>query len=219
MRKMHLTSRPNTGVMTLSLAQGGTLISLARRSLDSIVRTGDADTESYPAEPYLREKRGAFVTLKVMEGAAENLRGCVGFPYPVKELGNAVLEAAIAAASEDPRFAPVTVTELDRILVEVSALTLPQAFRASRAQDLPSQVQIGKDGLVVSDETRSGLLLPQVAIEFGLGPSDFLSEACMKAGLLPDAWLTNSITVKKFQAEVFAEERPNGPVKRLSLSE
>jgi uncharacterized protein (TIGR00296 family) len=166
---------------------------------------------------YLKEKRGVFVTLSTAGARGENLRGCIGFPYPVKELGSALPEAAIAAASEDPRFPPVTAEELGGVLVEVSVLSEPKELRAERPQDFPSRIQIGKDGLIVSYTSHSGLLLPQVATDFGLGPLDFLSEACMKAGLLPDSWLTNGVKVQKFQAEVFAEELPHGPIRRLSF--
>lgn len=203
--------------MTLTLDQGRTIVSIARRSLDSFVKTGAVDPAAAPMDAYLKEKRGVFVTLSTPGPRAGNLRGCVGFPYPVKELGSAVLEAAIAAATEDPRFAPVTRTELESVVVEVSVLSEPQEVRVSRPQDLPSQIQIGKDGLIVSDGSHSGLLLPQVATDFGLGALDLLCEACTKAGLLPDSWLTNRVMVQKFQAEVFAEELPHGPIRSLSF--
>ncbi len=203
--------------MTLSLDQGRTLVSIARMSVDSFVKTGLVDPASTPREPYLRERRGVFVTLNTAGRGAAGLRGCIGFPYPVKELGSALLEAAIAAVSDDPRFPPVTPTELESVLVEVSVLSEPQEIRLARPQDMLSHIQIGTDGLIVSDGFRSGLLLPQVATDFGLGPVDFISEACAKAGFLPDTWLTNGVTMKKFQTEIFAEELPRGPIRRLSF--
>lgn len=201
--------------MTLTLDQGRTIVSIARERLDSFVRSGGVEEGSENGEAYMRENRGVFVTLNMVGSGVENLRGCIGIPYPVKQLGSALLESAIAAASEDPRFPPVTSEELDSVVVEVSVLTVPQELKVAKNEDIPSQIQIGKDGLIVSDEFHSGLLLPQVATEFSLGASDFLSAACMKAGLLPDAWLTGGVSVKKFQAEIFAEERPHGPVRRL----
>ncbi len=203
--------------MTLTLDQGRTLVAIARMSLDSFVKTGMVDPTPTPRDAYLKQKRGVFVTLNTAGSGAAGLRGCVGFPYPVKELGTALLEAAIAAASEDPRFPPVTPKELESVLVEVSVLSEPQEVSVARPQDMPSQIQIGTDGLIVSDGFRSGLLLPQVATEFGLGPLDFLSDACAKAGFLPDTWSTRGVTVKKFQAEIFAEELPRGPIRRLSF--
>jgi uncharacterized protein (TIGR00296 family) len=193
------------------------MVSIARRSLDSFVKTGMVDPAAAPMDTYLKEKSGVFVTLSTPGSSGGSLRGCIGFPYPVKELGSALLEAAIAAASEDPRFPPVTPKELESVLVEVSILSKPQELRVERPQDFPSQIQIGKDGLIVSDTSHSGLLLPQVATDFGLGALNFLSVACTKAGLLPDSWLTNGLKMQKFQAEVFAEELPRGPIRRLSF--
>ncbi len=168
------------------------------------------------AADYLNEKRGVFVTLKNRDSS---LRGCVGFPHPVKPLGDAIVEAAIAAAAHDPRFTSVTEEELPGILVEVSVLTVPRRLRASRPLELPKEVRIGVDGLIVSDGVSSGLLLPQVATELNLTSEDFLSETCMKAGLLPDAWLKEATTIQVFQAEVFAETSPRGGVVRELLKE
>ena len=198
--------------MSLSAAQGGELVRLARSTLDAFV------SQKERAEPrewsgYLGAKRGVFVTLNLLEGDSKSLRGCIGFPYPVKELGEAVVEATIAAASEDPRFPPVEPRELANILVEVSALTIPEVIEVSRKIEIPSAIKIGSDGLIVATKDQSGLLLPQVAVEFKLTPADFLGQACLKAGLLPDSWLLDGVTVQRFQAEVFSEARPRGRVK------
>ena len=199
--------------MPLTAEQGEGMVRLARRSLDSFVSTQERPAISR-WEGYLVEKRGVFVTLKLSEPEGMNLRGCIGFPYPVKLLGDAIVEATIAAATEDPRFPPVKQSELTGIVVEVSALTRPEPIdvggRKTRSE-IPSAVRIGIDGLIVSASPfQSGLLLPQVAVEFNLKPTDFLTEACLKAGLPPDAWLLNGVSVQRFQAEVFEEERPRG---------
>jgi hypothetical protein len=131
-------------------------------------------------------------------------------------LSEAIQAAAVAAASEDPRFPPVRPEELDRITVEVSVLTPPADLGAPRRRDLARAVRVGTDGLIVSRSHDSGLLLPQVATEFGLDATEFLSQACLKAGLPPDAWLEEGTRVQVFQAEVFAESSPGGPPGRVS---
>ena len=161
------------------------------------------------------ELRGVFVTLNLVEGE-ERLRGCIGFPYPTYPLGRAIEEATVAAASEDPRFPPVAPGELDSIVVEVSVLTAPTELAAKDRRTLPSKVRTGTDGLIISNPFTSGLLLPQVATEFGQDPTDFQSQTCLKAGLPPDAWLDESTKVQVFQAEIFAEAKPGGEISRVN---
>lgn len=209
---------PRSVRMTLSLEQGAYLVSMARKTVETAVAVGRAaSTDGLPSWPggedgFLRSDRGAFVTLTNLDGS---LRGCIGVPYPVKPLGEAVVQAAVGAATHDPRFPRVTPTELDSLRVEVSALTAPETLRCNPV-DLPDHVRIGTDGLIVTGLGRSGLLLPQVATEMGLTPDDFLSLTCEKASLLPDAWLTPDVEVKRFQAEVFAEATPGGAVEALA---
>jgi len=194
--------------MMLTLEQGTVLVSIARRSVDTFVKEGKAARLETGSENdgFLRARRGAFVTLSTVSG---DLRGCIGFPMPTKPLGEAVMEAAVGAAARDPRFPPVAPRELDGLLVEVSALTEPEPLRC-KPVELPSHVRIGTDGLIVTSLGSGGLLLPQVATEMNLTPEDFLSHTCLKAGLLPDAWLTDKVQVQRFQAEVFAETTPRG---------
>jgi len=197
--------------MPLTKGKGEELVRLARSTVDGFVRGEDIATPEISGEPFLKEERGVFVTLKNIDGS---LRGCIGFPYPVKELGEAVVEAAISAAAYDPRFPKVEPAELDGLLVEVSALTRPEKIEHSSPKELPKHVRIGVDGLIVSNATTSGLLLPQVATEYKLTSEDFLSHTCLKAGLSADSWLTDKVIVQRFQAEVFSETSPRGKVKR-----
>jgi uncharacterized protein len=196
--------------MALTEEQGAVLVRLARSTLDSVIGKGTPNARKWELQ-FLEEKRGAFVTLKKLDG---RLRGCIGFPYPVKILGDAVVESAINAAMHDPRFPQVEPRELDGLLVEVSALTSPEKLEPGSPKRLPELVRIGVDGLIVSGFGTSGLLLPQVAVEYRLKPEDFLSETCIKAGLTPDAWLTDKVIVQRFQAEVFTETSPRGEVAR-----
>ncbi|MDV3292705.1 MAG: TIGR00296 family protein [Nitrososphaerales archaeon] len=202
--------------MHLSAEQGKALVQLARSTLDSFVLRRERGPTTMQNE-YLAEKRGVFVTLSLLEGRERSLRGCIGFPHPTKPLGIAVQEATIAAASEDPRFPPVQSGELSSIVVEVSILTVPVPVEVRRRQDLPSKVKIGEDGLIISTSFTSGILLPQVAVEHGMGAEEFLSQACMKAGLTPDSWLDESTTVQTFGADIFAERTPGGDAARVEL--
>ena len=160
------------------------------------------------------EKAGAFVTINSHpEG---ELRGCIGYPQPFFALLKSIEKGAEGAA-EDPRFPRLRSEELDCVSVEVSILTPPQLIEVKKPKDLPKQVTVGIDGLTVAQGPFRGLLLPQVAVDNQMEADDFLSEACMKAGLLPDAWLDPATRVYKFQADVFAEVEPRGPVVRRSL--
>jgi uncharacterized protein (TIGR00296 family) len=204
--------------MTLTLEDGTMAVRIARETLDAHV-TGKRVERKPRAEGVFSELRGVFVTINLASPTAEKLRGCIGFPYPIKPLGQAIQEAAIAASSEDPRFPPVSAAELNSVVLEVSILTQPKVISTPRTQDLPSKVRIGVDGLIVSRHGFSGLLLPQVATEYSMDQTEFLSQACMKAGLLPDSWLDRDTEVQAFQAEVFAEITPRGEVVRTSTSE
>ena len=141
----------------------------------------------------LNQPRGAFCTLH-LEG---RLRGCIGYIAAVKPLVQTVAETAISAAFYDPRFPGVTPNEAPHLKIEISVLSLP---RPIRAQD----VVVGKHGLIVSQGSRRGLLLPQVAPEHGWDAETFLAQTCVKAGLPPDAW-RHGAKLEAFTAEVFGE--------------
>jgi uncharacterized protein len=145
---------------------------------------------------------GAFVTLH----AGHDLRGCIGQPGSDAPLDEVVAHCAVAAATEDPRFPPLTADELPQVDIEISVLT------PIRRVDDVREIEIGRDGLIVQDGVRRGLLLPQVAAERGWDRDTFLSHTCLKAGLRPDAWRTGA-KISRFQAEVFSErsERSASP--------
>lgn len=193
---------------------GRRAVLLARETLDAHV-TGTPLPAPGRFGGAFSEARGVFVTINVASPQGEPLRGCIGFPYPVMKLDEAIIEAAKAAATDDPRFPPVTPGELDGVVVEVSILSVPTPLRAERLQDLPSMVRIGTDGLMVSRSGQSGLLLPQVATEFGMDQEEFLSQACVKAGLPPDSWLRPGTDVEVFQADIFSEPSPRGRAERV----
>lgn len=202
--------------MTISLEDGRASVALARATLEAKVKGEPVARQGIPRGVFA-QPRGVFVTINTTLPVSEKLRGCIGFPYPVMPLGDAIVEATVAAASEDPRFPPVSSGELGSVVLEVSVLTPPSPIRPKNREDLPSLIRLGVDGLVVSRHGQSGLLLPQVATEFGMDQKEFLSQASLKAGLPPDSWLDPETEVRSFQAEIFAESMPGGEVERVEL--
>lgn len=154
------------------------LLDLARQSvLDAARGRGPADTETSPWPGHLLHPAGVFVTLK----AGGQLRGCIGFVHPTLPLPEAVSQAAWSAARQDPRFSPVEEDEVEDLSVEISVLT-------PAVPGKPEDVVVGRHGLIIGDQGRRGLLLPQVATEQGWDRERFLIEVCRKAGLPRDAW-------------------------------
>ena len=167
------------------------LLQIARESVEAAVRDEPYAPEA--ASPALTEPRGAFVTLKI-EG---QLRGCIGVTEPLYPLVAAVARMARSAALEDPRFPAVTGEELDELDIEISALTPLEPLPS------PEDLEIGRHGLLIRDAGRSGLLLPQVPVEWGWDRDEFLVHVCRKAGLPTDAWRDAELFT--FEAEVFSE--------------
>ena len=163
------------------------------------------------------DRSGVFVTLTTHP--SDSLRGCIGYPEPIMPLIDAIKDAAVSAASRDPRFPPVKPEELRTIKVEVSLLTPPAEVSVKKPSDLVKEVKVGEDGLIVQRGFARGLLLPQVPVEMGWDAEEFLCQTCLKAGLMPDAWLQQGTRIFKFQAEVFSEDEPGGTVRRRTLSE
>jgi hypothetical protein len=194
----------------LSLGEGRELISIARSSIETYLREGREVELPSKVPKQLLGKRGVFVTLTTYP--SHELRGCIGLPYPDKELVRAVIGSALSAAFEDPRFHEIDVKELDKILVEVSVLTEPKKISVREPSEYSKKIVVGKDGLIVKYGWYTGLLLPQVPVEQGWTEVEFLENACMKAGLQADAWLNPKVEILSFQAQIFAEERPGGNV-------
>jgi len=148
----------------------------------------------------LEEKRGAFVCLK----RRGRLRGCIGFIEARKPLARTVEEMAVAAALQDPRFPPLREEEMKEISLEISVLT-----PLRKTADV-GQIEVGTHGLYVRKGSRAGLLLPQVATEYGWDRDTFLKETCRKAGLAPDAWRDPETEIYLFSADVFGDEQETG---------
>jgi uncharacterized protein (TIGR00296 family) len=201
----------------LSEKDGEFLVRLARRAVEEHLKTKKHVSAPQNVPEKLEQPCGVFVTINSIENGRKELRGCIGYPYPTDPLAQAVVQSAISAATEDPRFYPLSLSELDRVVFEVSVLTPPQRVEAKRANEYPSRIKVGEDGLIVERGICKGLLLPQVPVEWKWDEEEFLCQCCIKAGLPPDNWLLDGTRLYKFQAIIFEEETPKGQVKRKAL--
>jgi AmmeMemoRadiSam system protein A len=169
------------------------LLTLAREALTA--HLSGARPPAFAAISAAAQPAAAFVTLR-NDG---ELRGCIGCIEVREPLGEVVVRCAVAAASNDPRVAPVTLAELPDIRVEVSVLGPLE--RVERLEDFA----IGRHGLLIESGWSRGLLLPQVATEWGWDRETFVRQTCLKAGLPADAWHAGA-ALFKFEADVFGEE-------------
>lgn len=202
----------------LSLEEGKFLIQLARRTVKEYLQHGKKIEPPKETPKKFFEHCGVFVTINSLNNREKELRGCIGYPYPTSPLVEAVIDSAINAATQDPRFEPLSLEELGRVVFEVSVLTPPEPVEVANPKEYLAKIKVGEDGLIVERGYYRGLLLPQVPVEWGWCEEEFLCQCCVKAGLTPDSWLTKGVKIYKFKAIVFEEETPIGEVKRVKLS-
>ncbi len=171
------------------------MLGIARSSIcQALSRAPSAPPK--PASAHLSEPRGVFVTLR-LEG---ELRGCIGFVDPRSPLLEAISEVAVKAATEDPRFAPVTMAEVDGLEVEISVLSPLTLVHSAE------EVTVGMHGVMVDAGYTRGLLLPHVATEYGWDREEFLNHACLKAGLPASRWRSPGVAISTFTTETFSDE-------------
>jgi uncharacterized protein (TIGR00296 family) len=198
----------------VSLEEGRYLVSLARKAIEHYFST-EQKLVPDKAEGVLGQRRGVFVTLESFP--SHELRGCIGYPLPIKELAFAVVDNALNAAFEDPRFPPISRQELDSITIEVSVLSVPQKINVRSPEDYPKKIKVGRDGLIIEYGYSSGLLLPQVPVEWNWNEVEFLENLCQKAGLPRNMWKSPSAKISSFQAVIFAEKEPKGKIVEKKL--
>ena len=211
-KKVHVMS------FELSLDEGKFLVNLARRTVKEYLEKNKKIKPPNETSKKLFEQCGVFVTINSIKNSEKELRGCIGYPYPTSPLVEAVIDSAINAPTQDPRFYPLSLDELDSVVFEVSVLTPPEPVEVGNPKEYLAKIKVGEDGLIVEKGLYRGLLLPQVPVEWGWCEEEFLCQCCVKAGLPPDSWLTKGAKVYKFRAIIFEEEKPMGEVKRLHLS-
>jgi len=205
--------------LELNLEEGKFLVTLARKAVEEYLKSRKRISASENISEKLLQPCGVFVTINTLKNGDKELRGCIGYPYPITPLAQAVIESAISSATQDPRFYPLSLSELDNVVFEVSILTPPQLIEAKKPSEYLTKIVVGKDGLIVEKGMFKGLLLPQVPVEWKWNEEEFLCQCCIKAGLPPDNWLIEGTKVYKFQAIVFEEEKPKGEVRRKTFGE
>lgn len=179
----------------LSEAERKAILDLARQAVGEAVCRNRLLSE-IPTSGILERRCGVFVTLHV----AKRLRGCIGVIEAKERLGESIARCAASAALEDPRFTKIRPEELSDLNIEVSLLSSLERIQ-------PEEIEIGKHGLLVEQDFRRGLLLPQVATEHHLDKERFLQETCRKAGLRADAWKSPGARIYGFTCEIVSEQR------------
>jgi len=180
--------------MELTAKEKTALLDIVKKTIAA--KVNNKETFNLPADSAtLQEKRGAFVTLK----KHGHLRGCIGYIKAVKPLWETVQEMAVAAAFHDPRFPSLKAEELKDLTFEISVLSPLQ-----RIYDV-GEIEVGSHGLYLVRGYNSGLLLPQVAVEYGWDRERFLAETCYKAGLPPQAWRDKETEIYIFSADYFGD--------------
>ena len=186
----------------LSDSDGVFLVKTARMAVTEFLSNGKRMKLESEREKKFSFNSGVFVTLNNADG----LRGCIGFPMPDKKLSHGIIDAAIAAATEDPRFSPVKINELNDIVFEVTVLTPPVEITVTDPMEYLEKIKVGRDGLIIRNSFSSGLLLPQVPVEYGWNVEEFLQHTCEKAGLEKDTWKNEKVKIEKFEGIVYKEE-------------
>jgi AmmeMemoRadiSam system protein A len=179
----------------LTAVERQTLLTLARRTIEHFLRDGSR-VELPKGEGLLAERCGAFVTLH----KRGQLRGCIGNLVGAAPLLETIREMAIAAATEDPRFHRVRAEELPDLDIEISVLSPMR-----RIKDV-GEIEVGTHGILMRRGMYQGVLLPQVATEYGWDRETFLTHTCLKAGLPTEAWKEPETIIEIFSAEVFGEK-------------
>lgn len=196
----------------LSDEDGTALVGAARAAVEGLL-SGRRKAPDGGLESRFSFEAGVFVTIS----AEGSLRGCIGFPMPTMKLYRALSEAAEAAATRDPRFPAVRWDQLDGVTFEVTVLSKPRKVEVSDPEQYPSKIKVGRNGLIVRRGSNSGLLLPQVPVEYGWSEREFLGHTCEKAGLPRDCWTRKNTEVLTFEGTVFGESEPGGSVARREL--
>ena len=168
------------------------LLKIARESIQAKLENRESRLPELHS-PVLKEKRGVFVTLK-KEG---ELRGCIGYIFPLAPLKDAVQRMALASAFEDPRFPPLSREEFPQITIEISVLSPLRRIKTSQ------EFKVGVHGIYLEKGAYSAVFLPQVAPEQGWDRETTLEYLSLKAGLPPHGWKDAQLSV--FTAEVFEE--------------
>lgn len=191
----------------LTVEEGTELVRLARTAVELYLKNGKIINSTNKSN----KKGGIFVTLYQLDtsNSKKNLRGCIGYTVPSRNIHDTVVAAAINAATKDPRFIALGQEELDKVIFEVSVLTKPIPIQIDNTQKFLSEIVIGRDGLILESNYGSGLFLPQVPVEQRWTIYEYLTNLCYKAGAPVDTWKLPDSKLYKFHTMVFREKLPN----------
>jgi len=198
----------------LTVKEGTILINLVRKYAITYLREGRKINFSLEAFERFSERFGVFVTIRKEEDSKKNIIACVGYPLPAISLLQASLDATLSATIRARCFFKVGADELEDMIFEITILTPLERIVVDHPIDYTKVIKLGRDGLMVERGFHKGLLLPNLPLEFGWSPAEFLGECCTRAGLLADSWLREDIAVYKFQVQTFSRE-PNGRIVKL----
>ena len=193
----------------ISDSDGKILVKMARTVVTKYL-TNNTKTLDHDFKKKFSFNAGVFVTINDKSG----LRGCIGYPLAVKKLSDALTDAAISASTDDPRFPSIRQNELNDLVFEVTILSETEEISASLSDEIIQEIKIGRDGLIIEKNFQSGLLLPQVPVEYNWNVVDFLNHTCHKAGLPNGSWKDKDTKISKFQGIIFREILPNGEIIR-----
>ena len=200
---------------TYSVSDGERLVKAARYSIELYIKSMEFKNDVIERTlSEFTQKHGVFVTLYYYP--TKTLRGCIGFTQGIGEMKKLIVEAAIAAASEDPRFVPISPMEVDNIVIEVSILSKEERIHGDSEQ-IKKQIRIGRDGLIIEHGYSKGLLLPIVPVEERWTVTQFLDNVCLKAGLEEHTWKHGSAILYRFSTQIFKENEPGGKIEEVDI--
>ncbi len=195
---------------------GEYLVQLARKTIETYLSSHKKISIPNDAPKDLFDQSGTFVTLHTIHQSEEHrLRGCIGrIVSPNSTLIQSAIDSAIDAAVNDPRFPPVTMKEMNNIVIEVTILTVPTLLTVTDPTEYFELIEIGKHGLIAERGYNRGLLLPQVPTEQGWDLETYLDYICMKANLPPKTWQDLETKISVFEGLIYSEVSPKGEIIR-----
>ncbi len=198
-----------------SKEEGEALVKTARNSIELYLQAPDFDRKLLERRlEGFESKQGVYVTINIYP--TMELRGCIGFARSFGEIKSQIIEAAIASATQDMRFKPLSYLELEHVIIEVNILSEMVKLKINPAT-IKKEIKLGETGLFIEYGYYSGLVLPEVAIEKKLDKEKLLEYVCTMAGLAKDAWKRSDISLYKFTSQIFREKSPNGEVDEVKI--
>ncbi|MHA2369969.1 MAG: TIGR00296 family protein [Candidatus Hodarchaeales archaeon] len=191
------------------------LVQLARQAIKTFLESGRRPDLPSTLSDSLRKKSGVFCTLKTYPD--HHLRGCIGYITPELPLAEALIDAAINAATRDPRFPRVSTEELENLVIDITILTPPVLIEAAKPEDYLEKIQIGRDGLVIEQGSSRGVFLPHVPVEQQWDVEEYLVHLSNKAYLPANAWKKPDTKIYSFQGENWGELTPQGEIQQHQL--